>query len=47
MKLIENAWVKPDIDMKTDLRKKVENDHEKFFFKLMNDAVFGKTMENM
>ena len=47
MKLIENAWVKPYIDMKTDLRKKVENDHEKDIFKLMNDAVFGKTMKHM
>ena len=43
----QSAWIKPYIDFNTERRKEATNETDKYLFKLLINATYGKTMENM
>ena len=47
IKFNQETWLKSFIDMNTELRKNAKNDFVKDFFKLMNNAVYGRKIRKI
>ena len=47
LKCIQPYWIKKYIDCNTEKAMNATNDFEKDFFRLMNNFVYGKSMENL
>ena len=43
----QDEWLKPYIEMNTELMQQAKKNFEKDFFKLINSTIFGKTIKNL